>query len=70
MQCTISHLNYLHLVKFRIACAELLGESLTMVLHVKGKPPTAGVCCWKSTPFPAAEPRTVGVGLGLDTWIY
>lgn len=50
--------------------AELTGGSLTMVLHVNRKPPTAGVYCWKDRPSPAAEPRTVDVALGLETWIY
>lgn len=51
---------------FQIAHAELTEGRLTMVLHVKGKPPTAGVCCWKNRQFPAAETRTVDARLGLD----
>lgn len=35
---------------FQTVRAELAGGSLTVVLHIKGKPPAAGVCCWKNRP--------------------
>lgn len=50
-----------------MACAELTERNLTVVLDVKGKPPTAGVCSRKNRPFPGTDSRTVDVGIGLDT---